>query len=292
MPAADSPLWSPDSSPSVIGHIDPVFSDQRLAYDEPGALTEADLASTPLEQFRRWYDEALTSGVVEPNAMTLATVAADGAPTARTVLLKHAGPEGFVFFTNLTSRKGTELAARPLAALVIAWLPMHRQVGVRGRVTPVAPEVTAEYFGTRPWGSRIGAWASHQSQPVDSREVVRRRWLELAERWPDHGRPDDVPVPPHWGGLVVRPFEVEFWQGSRSRLHDRLVFLPDVGDASPVASSQDDGRSAPDAPSAPDAGPSAPDAPLRPDGPSAPDGPGLDGPSALGDLPVLGDLPA
>lgn len=210
---------------AVTSEIDPVFSGQRLAYDADG-LDLADLAPTPLAQFRRWYDQALLEQVIEPNAMTLATVDGAGIPSARTVLLKHADATGFVFFTNRRSRKGVELAANPVAALVLAWLPLYRQVGVRGRVDQIGSAATAEYFGTRPWGSRIGAWASHQSQPVDSRAALERRWAELSARWPDHGRPDDVPVPPHWGGYVVRPWEVEFWQGRPSRMHDRLVFLP------------------------------------------------------------------
>lgn len=213
------------SSSSSVDQIDPAFARQRVAYDEQG-LDVADLAATPLAQFRLWYDAAVTAGVTEPNAMTLATVDPEGAPTARTVLLKHADATGFVFFTNHRSRKGTELAAHPVAALVLPWLPMHRQVAVRGRVEHVSAEATAEYFGSRPWGSRIGAWASHQSRPVASRDELERRWTELGERWPDRGLPDDVPVPPFWGGYVVRPVEVEFWQGRASRMHDRLVFQP------------------------------------------------------------------
>jgi pyridoxamine 5'-phosphate oxidase len=210
---------------SVISHIDPVFSSQRISYHDEG-LDVGDLPAVPLEMFRRWYDQALAARVTEPNAMTLATADADGIPSARTVLLKHADAEGFVFFTNRRSRKGTELAGHPFAAVVLAWLPLHRQVCARGRVEQISATATAEYFGSRPWGSRIGAWASHQSRPVDSRAELERRWAELSARWPDHGRPDDVPVPPHWGGYVVRPFEIEFWQGRSSRMHDRLVFLP------------------------------------------------------------------
>jgi len=234
--ARDQPE-DPGSAPSVIDRIDPVFSGQRRAYDDgPGGLDTADLADHPLGQFRRWYDDARAAGVIEPNAMTLATVDAAGAPSARTVLLKTADRAGFVFFTNHGSRKGAELAARPVAALVLPWLSLYRQVGVRGVVEPVGAEATAEYFRSRPWGSRIGAWASHQSRPVGSRAELERRWAELAGRWPDHGRPDDVPVPPHWGGYVVRPEEVEFWQGRPSRMHDRLVFLP-VDSADPAGPS-------------------------------------------------------
>ena len=229
------------SSPSAIDKIDPVFSRQRVAYDAQG-LDVAELASGPLAQFRRWYDDALAARLTEPNAMTLATVDRDGVPTARTVLLKHADSGGFVFFTNYRSRKGTELAARPVAALVIAWLPLQRQVCVRGRVEPVSAAATAEYFGSRPWGSRIGAWASHQSQVVASRDELERRWAQLGERWPDHGRPDDVPVPPHWGGYVVHPFEVEFWQGRSSRMHDRLVFLPVEHPLPEILPTMDDDR--------------------------------------------------
>ena len=235
MSTTSEPSGAPSSSLSATNTIDPVFSEQRLAYQGDG-LDIADLASTPLAQFRRWYDDSLAAEVIEPNAMTLATVDADGAPTARTVLLKHADATGFVFFTNHRSRKGVEIAGNPATALVLPWLPLHRQVAVRGRAEQVSAAATAEYFGTRPWGSRIGAWASHQSRPVGSRDELERRWAELSQRWPDHGRPDDVPVPPHWGGYVVRPIEVEFWQGRPSRMHDRLTFvaldgLPALDDA-------------------------------------------------------------
>ncbi|GAB6900505.1 pyridoxamine 5'-phosphate oxidase [Kineosporia succinea] len=214
--------------------FDPAFSAQRLSYQVPG-LGESELATTPLAQFRTWYDDALAHpDVTEPNAMAVATVDAHGAPSVRTVLLKQAERLGFVFFTNYASRKATDLAARPVAALDLVWMPLHRQVSVRGVVERVDAAATAEYFGSRPWGSRIGAWASHQSRVVASRTVFEDRQREFAERWPDSGRPDDVPVPPDWGGFRVRPVEIEFWQGQPSRLHDRLVFLPAGADPEAV----------------------------------------------------------
>ncbi|GAB3266143.1 pyridoxamine 5'-phosphate oxidase [Kineosporia babensis] len=213
-----------------IEHVDPAFSAQRLSYQVPG-LAETELAASPLAQFRQWYDEALAHPEVsEPNAMAVATVDAFGAPTVRTVLLKHAERLGFVFFTNYGSRKATELAANPVAALDLVWMPLHRQVTVRGVVERLDERATLEYFRSRPWGSRIGAWASHQSQVVASRDALVERWREFSERWPDTGQPDDVPLPPNWGGFLVRPVEIEFWQGQPSRMHDRLVFLPAAAD--------------------------------------------------------------
>ena len=184
-------------------------------------LDAADVDPDPLEQFRTWYAEAEQAGLVEPNAMTVATVDADGRPSARYVLLRGLDAEhGFQFFTNLQSAKARDLASRPAAALTFGWLDLHRQVRVAGPVAELPAAFSDAYWAARPRASRIGAWASPQSEVLADRDALDRLVAEVEGRFPG----DDVPRPPFWGGFGVRPETVEFWQGRRSRLHDRLRY--------------------------------------------------------------------
>lgn len=186
---------------------------------ELGGLHEADLAPDPLTQFARWFDQARSSPLVEPNAMVLGTVGADGAPGSRTVLLKGVD-EGFVFYTNYTSRKGADLAADPRCTLLFGWYPLQRQVRVEGTAAQVTRAETEAYFASRPRDSQIGAWASPQSAEVASREDLDAAYAQVVERFAD----GPIPAPPHWGGYRVTPTSVEFWQGRRGRMHDRLRY--------------------------------------------------------------------
>ncbi|GIH69593.1 MULTISPECIES: pyridoxamine 5'-phosphate oxidase [Sphaerimonospora] len=190
----------------------------RHSYEgEP--LLESDMADDPVTQFTLWFADAVAAGLPEPNAMILATGSAGGRPSARTVLLKGFDERGFVFFTNYESRKGRDLAENPLACLLFPWHPIRRQVRVEGHAVRLPREDSAAYFHSRPYGSRIGAWASRQSAVVESREALDVRYRELAGRWPE-----DPPVPDFWGGFRVVPSEVEFWQGQTDRMHDRIRY--------------------------------------------------------------------
>jgi len=184
------------------------------------ALDEHDVDRDPFRQFAHWFDAAVAAKVPEPNAMTLATVDAAGRPAARIVLLKEVDARGFTFYTNYRSRKGRELAAQPQAALLFFWPDLERQVRVDGTVEKVDTATADAYFRVRPKLSRIGAWASPQSEPLADRAALEARFAEANVRFPE----EEVPRPPHWGGYRLLPEAFEFWQGRASRLHDRIVY--------------------------------------------------------------------
>lgn len=188
---------------------------------ERGALAEDELAPTWLEQLERWLADALAAGLAEPHAMVVATAGGDGAPGARTVLLRGLDERGLRFHTNYRSRKGRELAANPRATLVFPWYPLQRQVTVDGAVERVGAAESDAYFARRPRASRIAAAASPQSDPIASRAELERRFAELEA---EYAGVADPPRPSHWGGYLVVPSSVEFWQGRRDRLHDRLRY--------------------------------------------------------------------
>ena len=190
-------------------------------------LRRADLHPDPLQQFGAWFAAALAAEIRDANAMTLATATPDGKPSARIVLLKGFDERGFAFFTNYDSEKGRQLEANPSAALVFYWVQLERQVRISGPVERTSREDSAAYFHSRPVGSRLGAWASKQSEVVDARQVLDARLTEITERY-ENG---DVPLPPHWGGYRVKPDTFEFWQGRPNRLHDRFRYSRQAGGA-------------------------------------------------------------
>jgi pyridoxamine 5'-phosphate oxidase len=197
----------------------PELTGLRSEYGAHG-LRRADLHSDPIEQFSAWFAAALAAEVRDANAMSLATATPDGKPSVRIVLLKGFDERGFVFFTNHHSEKGQHLEANPFAALVFYWVQLERQIRISGSVERTSREDSAAYFHSRPVGSRLGAWASKQSEVIDARQILDSRLAAMTERFEG----GDIPLPPHWGGYRVKPDKIEFWQGRPNRLHDRFRY--------------------------------------------------------------------
>lgn len=187
------------------------------------SLSEQDVDANPIKQFEKWFQQALASGIEEPNAMTFATSTTDGKPSARTVLLKGIKENGFVFFTNYESKKGKQINDNPFACLVFFWKELERQVRIEGEIKKITDEESDEYFASRPLESRIGAWSSPQSKVIESREVLEKNVAYFTNKY----QSQNIPRPPHWGGYILVPSLIEFWQGGPGRLHDRLQYSID-----------------------------------------------------------------
>lgn len=196
------------------------FADLRQEYKKH-KLSEDNILTDPLEQFRIWFHEALEVGVMEPNAFTLATVANDGTPSARVLLLKGVDESGFVFYTNYNSEKANNLAAIPFGSMVFLWLELERQVRISGPVSKVTRDESEIYFHSRPRESQIGAWVSPQSQIISSRDVLEQNLIIQQEKFRNT---EVIPLPDYWGGYRLQPLQIEFWQGRANRLHDRILF--------------------------------------------------------------------
>jgi pyridoxamine 5'-phosphate oxidase len=215
-----------DSEPFFEPVLDPATDPaaMRKQYRAQG-LEEHDLATHPMDQFARWFEDAaraaLHGTIYEPNAMVVSTADAKGRPSSRTVLMKQFDTDGFVFYTNYDSRKARELAENPYVSLLFPWHPVARQVIVTGVARRTGRDETAAYFRSRPHGSQLGAWASTQSSVIASRAELEEAYADLGARYPED---EQVPVPPHWGGFRIAPETIEFWQGRENRLHDRLRY--------------------------------------------------------------------
>ncbi len=200
------------------------LSDFRKEYAAHG-VDRHELLDDPLPQFKAWFDQAKTAGVIEPNAMVLSTIGLDGFPSSRTVLLKAADERGFSFFTNYSSKKGAEIAAHPQATLLFPWYSLERQIHITGSLVKTSEEESVAYFQRRPYGSQLGALASDQSDIIADRRVLEVKLAELKARYPE----GQVPKPPHWGGYRLIPTRFEFWQGRTNRLHDRFQYTQRAG---------------------------------------------------------------